>query len=114
VIFSHLHRTTAEERVRQAFVAWDSLRHSVDELERGMRSALVRFADGSASRPDQLFSDVLARRRDCESALRALMDAIAATRASEPVPLPLAASRPRTPRPTPKPAKPARSWQLRR
>jgi hypothetical protein len=83
VIFSHSHGTSSQERVQQAFLAWDSLRSSVDELERGMRSALVRFADGTDTRPDQLLSEMVARRRDCETAVRALIDAIAATRATD-------------------------------
>lgn len=65
-------------------MAWDTLRAAGDEIERNMRTALVQFARGTAPRPDQLLAELVASRRNCETAVRALMDAIGATRAVDP------------------------------
>jgi hypothetical protein len=83
VLFSHLADVSRVRRVQQALDAWDSLRRRGEEAERLLRAALVDYANGAGPRPDQLLSLAIAQRRDCEGAVRAVVDAIASTSPGE-------------------------------
>jgi hypothetical protein len=83
VILSHLFRLSRVSRLQDAIDAWDSLRRRGEASERLLRQALVNYANGKGERPDQLLAVVMAQRRDCECAVRAVVDAIASTSASD-------------------------------
>lgn len=88
MLFSHLATLHRVRRLQQALDAWDSLRRRGEQAERDLRAALVSYANGTGGRPDQLLALVIAQRRDCEGAVRAVLDAIASTSAGGDPPQP--------------------------
>ena len=62
-------------RVELALGAWGAMHQNLDVLEATLKSALVKYASGTGPRPDELFQQVVALRRDCEAAVRVLLDA---------------------------------------
>ena len=66
----------SQECIWSAIGAWDSMRQRLAEVEGELRASLVRYAECRGPRPEPLFHEALRRQRDCESALRAVLDVI--------------------------------------
>jgi hypothetical protein len=66
----------SQECIWNAIGAWDAMRQRLTEVEGELRASMVRYAECRGPRPERLFYEAMRRQRDCETALRAVLDAI--------------------------------------